>query len=105
MCLIFLHIFLGSLEVLATLPARRDDAENMLLLAKPDDDPPTLLYEDVSDIDQRTWEFPRENLHLLKRLGAGNFGEVFKGLAYTVVRELGNSPLGIPVAVKLLKGK
>ena len=105
MCLIFLHIFLGSLEVLATLPAGRDDAEDMLLLAKPDDDPPTLLYEDVSDIDQGTWEFPRENLHLLKRLGAGNFGEVFKGLAYTVVRELGNSPLGIPVAVKLLKGK
>ena len=93
MCLILLHIFLGSLEVLATLPDRRDD------------DPPTLLYEDVSDIDQRTWEFPRENLHLLKRLGTGNFGEVFKGLAYTVVRELGNSPLGIPVAVKLLKGK
>ena len=60
-------------------------------------------YELVESTDEK-WEFPREKLTLVRMLGSGNFGEVHKGIAYTMAQRLGSVPIGIPVAVKILKG-
>ena len=62
------------------------------------------LYELVEFTDEKIWEFPRENLTVIRMLGSGNFGEVHKGIAYTMAQRLGSMPIGIPVAVKILKG-
>ena len=52
------------------------------------------------DGDVQNWEFGRENLKLVKPLGCGEFGQVYKGLAHG----LNQSRDCVEVAVKLLKG-
>ena len=54
--------------------------------------------------EEKIRDFPREKLTLIRMLGSGNFGEVHKGIAYTMTQRLGSMPIGIPVAVKILKG-
>ncbi len=49
--------------------------------------------------EPRSWEFPRSKLTLGKRLGEGNFGEVYQGTATGIERGVASSV----VAVKLLK--
>ena len=61
-------------------------------------------YELVETTDEKIWEFPRGKLTLIRILGSGNFGEVHKGIAYTMAQRLGSVPIGISVAVKILKG-
>ena len=62
----------------------------------------TVEYVEIPELEENVqgWEFCREKLQLLKPLGCGEFGQVYKGLAYGLNKFTQN----VEVAVKLLKG-
>ena len=59
------------------------------------------MYENVQ-MNPMSWEINTDNLHWVKRLGQGHFGEVWHA---STKKEIQRHPKGKDFAVKKLKGK
>lgn len=54
---------------------------------------------DLSVKTKDVWEIPRESLQLIKKLGNGQFGEVWMGRSHTEMRRAAEEEIGCCTAV------